>query len=382
MSGHPDADIGNLPQPNQLPLPGPDPCLTVIEILDTLPSDLVAENEWPAISSDPQSRYSFFITHGQGVWFFNFEPWVRNLEDEFQSSANTSTAFRINILANGSGTLRERMLDFRQEQQRQTGDPAAVVVLHDSDLGYFLLSVLNGVPHAAVLDRPDSSSSSNDADNVEDLVQDAGTLTLGPARSPYIPPNSLWGQSRLPSFVDDHVQNRHKKALKEEIRLSSATLDLMTQAHRVVSEETHALSVAAADLFRRCERLQDELRDQIERVKEAADRIEQITDKELPAPGYDDSGKKSAVERRIAEVNSKQGQLMSRFNKLRINFANREGPELSDRERGFVSDVAMYEKSIMRPNEQPSEEYDEDTLQPWERLDQVGQETLLLARTS
>ena len=324
------------------------------------------------ISTDSQSRYSFFVTHSQGIFFFGLEPWVRNLELELQNTANASTAFRINVLANGSGTLRERILDFRQERERQANETTAAVILQDSDLGYFLLTALGSIPYAAVLDKPDLPPSNElDMTTTDELVRDVGVLALGPTRSSYVPPTSLWSRSLLPGFVDNFVQNRHKKALKEEIRLSSATLDLITQAHRVVSEETHTLSVAAADLFRRCERLQVELREQITRVREAADRIDQITGRESNARGDDDPGSKAAVERRIQDATSRQEKLLTRFNKMKTKFTQHRDTELSDKERAYILDMHAYKASLMEPEQQNSEEDDDHALALWQRLNQV-----------
>ena len=312
--------------------------------------------------------------------FFGLEPWVRNLELELQNTANASTAFRIDVLANGSGTLRERIIDFRQEQGGQEGgqpsEITAAVVLQDSDLGYFLLTMLGGIPHAAELDRPDLSPSNElDMTTDDDLVQNVDMLAHGPTRSPYVPPASLWGRSMLPEFLDNSVQNRHKKALKEEIRLSSATLDLITQAHRVVSEETHTLSVAAADLFRRCERLQVELREQIVRVREGADRIDQVTGRESRARGDDNPGSKAVVEQRIEDATTRQEKILTRFNKLKAGFMSCRGRELSDKERAYILDTHTYAGSIIEPEQQTSEENDEHALELWQRLKQVCSRT-------
>ncbi|KAL8829133.1 MAG: hypothetical protein Q9191_002184 [Dirinaria sp. TL-2023a] len=359
-------------EPNHISPPLDDPCLTPVEILDSLPSDSVSENEWPTFSTDPQSRYAIFVTHSQGVLFFSLEPWVRNLELELQNTANASTAFRINVLANGSGTLRERIIDFRQEQGGQASATTAAVCLQDSDLGYFLLTMLGGIPHAAELDKPNISSPNElEMTTTAILEQNVDILAHGPTRSPYVPPASLWARSMLPEFLDNSVQNRHKKALKEEIRLSSATLDLITQAHRVVSEETHTLSVAAADLFRRCERLQVELHEQIARVREVADRIDHVTGRESDARGDDNLRNQEAVERRIEDANARQEKLLTRFNEVKANFTRYRRTELSEKERAYISDVHAYESSIMEPEQDTSEKDDKHALELWQRLKQV-----------
>ena len=298
---------------------------------------------------------------------------MQNLENELQSNASIGTAFRIDVLADAPGTLRERILDFRQDQERYGSQPTAAIALQDSDLGYFLLTAVNDVPLAAVLDEPDSSPTDDlDLMTTDDLAQGMDMLALGPARSPYVPPSSLWERSTLPGFLDANVQNRHKKALKEEIRLSSATLDIMTHAHRVLSQETHTLGVAAADLFRRCERLQDELRDQIGRVKEAANRIDQAIGKAADQHVENDQlDGKAAVERRLMDARARQGKLLARFNEMKTRFAERHCKELSEKEQGWVSDTQWLRKSLMPPSEEEAQTDEDRVLEPWQRLEEV-----------
>ncbi len=175
----------------------------------------------------------------------------------------------------------------------------------------------------------------------------------------------------MPTFLDSKIQNRHKKALKEEIRLSSATLDLMTDAHRVLSQETHALGVAAADLFRRCERLQDELRNQISRVNEASNRIDQAIDNNVDRrKGNDESDGKGRVERRLENVRARQEELLARFNRTKSQFAQSQGKDLSETEQCWISDTHKLQKSLIPPEEEAQPD-GEQVLEPWQRLEEV-----------
>lgn len=351
--------------------------LTTIEVLDSFDSsrpNADSTKEWPTFSIDAASRYSFFVTHSQGVFYFNLDPWVQNLENELRSTASVGTAFRMDILANSSGTLRERILDLRQDQEAHHKDPTAAVILQDSDLGYFLLTAVGDVPLAAVLDQPDTLPSDDlNFMHKDDLAQSMELLVPRPPRSPYVPPSSLWERSTLPAFLDDHVQNRHKKTLKEEIRLSSATLDLMTHAHRVISQETNTLGIAAADLFRRCERLQDELRDQISRVREASSRIEQVIEKDKGQEGDDGKGDRDpSVQQRLDSVRDRQKQLLERFNETRRKFAKRQGKDLSDKERTWISDTRRLQASIVPPDDDKEAQEDGSQIQePWQRLEEA-----------
>lgn len=356
-----------LPKKQDRSLPNPEePSLVPFEILDTMTVDHVQETEWPTFSLDVNSRYSFFVTHSQGIYYFSLEDWIQTLESELQSTASVGTAFRMEIISNGPGTLREQILDFQNEHNAYHS-PTAAVILQDSDLGYFLLTEINGVPQAVLLDKPDVVVE-------EDLMiettyyvpREVSVPVLGPPRQPYVPPSSLWEKSALPQFVNNHVQSRHKKALKEEIRLSSMTLDLMTEAHRVLSEETHTLGKAAADLFRRCERLQDELREQIGRVKETASRTDEIVGDLDEAD--DNERPNAAVERRLEDAQIRQEKINARFEVLAKKVRKYNGKPLSAQEQAYMAEVRKISSSVIgtdgmangkKENEQNKEEREE-----------------------
>ena len=299
---------------------------------------------------------------------------MQNLENELRSIASVGTAFRIDVLANSSGTLRERIIDFRHDQDRYDGEPTAAIVLQDSDLEYFLLTAVNNVPFAAVLDKPDSTPT-DDIDHVtsEDLAQSMEMLALRPTRSPYVAPDSLQKKSALPRFLPDHAKNWHKRSLTGEIRLSSATLDLMTDAHRVLSQETHILGAAAADLFRRCERLQEELRDQIGRVKDIVNRVDQaIIEQTVPEGEFDEP--KPVVDARLAQVLTRQDELQARFSQMKARFAEGRGQELSDKECNWVADTQRLRRMLIPPDDEEdgAQNGGEQVAEPWQRLEEVS----------
>ena len=197
----------------------------------------------------------------------------------------------------------------------------------------------------------------------------------GPARQPYIPPASLWERSNLPNLFGNHVQNRHKKALKEEVRLSSATLELITHAHRVLSEETHTLGLAAADLFRRCERLQDELRDQIERVKDVSRLVDTATGTRS-GRGDVQKGPQPAVEQRLEHVQARQGELRTRMDKLskKVRLYNRT--PLSDQEKAFFGEITKINQSVPDTVETDDQDNGEAPPELQHRYDEVSHHQL------
>ena len=330
-----------------------------VEALDTLKPSEKLDLEWPAFTADENSRYSFFITHSRGVFFFSLDPWVRSLEKELQSSEIVGAKFRMETIRNGPKTLREPILSYDPDRDTDS-DPSvtACLVFQDSDLGYFLLTAVNGAAQAATLDQPEPEMTPAPEDNGNDTyIPEMNLFTPGPPRKTYQPARVFWDPSTLPTFINKHVPARHHRLFNQEIRLSSATLDLMTQAHRVLSHETNKLGLAAADLFRRCERLQDELRDQINRANEIAQRTDQVTGKDRGR--YLDSGKRKghpSVEERFEKVRSKHQELTARYEALRKKFSKHGGNELSEKEKQWMAEVEKT-KAFMKS---PAAEDDED----------------------
>ena len=211
-------------------------------------------------------------------------------------------------------------------------------------------------------------------------------LTLAPVRSAYQPPEILWAKSSLANFIDTHIPNRYKKVMKEEIRLSGATLDVMTEAHRFLSKETHLLGLAAADLFRRCERLQEEFRDQIKRADEVALRIEQLNDDDADVVEKSDEAKGAAkIASRIQNATERHRELTKRHEALRRKLAKLAGKELSHEEQAFSAEVDKMAALILKPEaadtgEVEDEEEEEQNNAILARYDEVCDSLVLTRR--
>ncbi|KAL8906179.1 MAG: hypothetical protein Q9171_006384 [Xanthocarpia ochracea] len=379
--------------------------LILVEALDTLDAEAISENEWPIFSRDPFSRYSFYTTHSQGVYFFSLNPWIKRLEDELQNPSTAGANFRLNMLRESFGTLRERILRFDQDRftsndtSSSSASANACIVFHDSDLGYFLLTSTNDDthPHAANLDLPksfnvkqeplssdDDFGSSSLYPESNDNAGDLG-LTTHIARSAYEPPSIFWNQSSLLQLTSQSLPPHRRRTLKEEIRLSTATLDLMTSAHRLLSNETHAIRTAAADLFNRCERMMQELRTQIERVREINGRADQLV---LGGGGEDVEGETASEKlgNRAQVCIERQERLVSRISKLRKNATKLQTKELSEKEKEFGEELANLERAVCKPDADEDGDKDEDSflndakgkddavggLQPWwQRFEEV-----------
>ncbi|MCJ1433685.1 hypothetical protein MMC27_003049 [Xylographa pallens] len=328
--------------------------LLVLEAIDTKQVEEVSATDWPTFTADVHSNYSFFVAHNRGIVFLSLEPWIGKLEDELRSngSEGAGTEFRVDILAEIAESFREQVLRYNHKADDSHAlHITTPVVLQDSVLGYFLLTTHDDQPQAVILDSPfDQNTRDRDYSSGYEYEPDLKMITQGLAKSAYQPPQTLWAESALARFKDTHVQSRHKKLLKEEIRLSSATLHVMTEAHRVLSEETHQLGIAASDLFRRCERLQEEFRDQIRRANEVASRVERLNDED--ADDYDESNSNSArgsarLDRRLLNARKRHDNISARHEALRRKLMRAGNRELSNKEQSWITETHKMATSIL-----------------------------------
>ena len=351
------------------PAPSVETRLVLLETLETMRDREQNDHEWPTFSPDVESRHSFFTTHSRGVYFFSLDPWLSNLEKEFHSTDPTGASFRLDIFRNGPGTFRERILSFDQAMSHSPKRivPACVAV-EDSDLGYFLLTTANSQPQAATLDRPyhlpeQNLDGTDGKDSADPVLPDMAQLVLGPTRTPFQPPSTLYSPSTLPSFLESHIQARHRHLTSRQVRLSPATLDLMTAAHRILSRETHQLGLAAADLFRRCERLVEELHDQIRRVAECSDRTDEIIGEDDETSDQSEakhSSTQAALEQRLKQALERQSSLQERFESLKKRVHGSGGRPLSDKEKSWIQEVKATVEAVGTDSEIHETNGDED----------------------
>ena len=334
--------------------PPPEPGLVFFESLDTLKSGEAEESEWPTFSCDVDSRYSFFTTHSHGVFFFSFDPWLQSLEKELKSAHSTGSAFRLDVFRHGPGTLRERMLSVNHDSEDEHLPNSRVpscIALDDSDLGYFLLTTYNDHPLAATLDRPlPLPAHDPESDEDESDLPDLKALAIGPARSAYEPAGAFYSPSELESGIGQKVPARHKHVYSQSVRLSPATLDLMTEAHRILSRETHQLGIAAADLFRRCERLVEEMKEQISRVQECAMRGDNLFG---DIETEDERSIDIVLRNRLDRTRNKQAELQERHEALKKKVHGAGGRKLSDKEKAWAAEVERTEEAV---RDDPSKE--------------------------
>lgn len=331
--------------------------LVLVESLDTVREGSQLST-WPTFTKDVQSRYSFFVTNPSDVQFISLTSWAQRLEAELQSEDTSGSGFRLQILCEGSISTRNRILQIDRDEavvKDQPGHLASALVYYDYDLGYLLLTNHASHPYAAVLDAPEISFPSvADLRPFDSGAQAPGSPVLPPRRPPYQVPAILYSDAPLDFFIDKHVPHRQRHSLKEQVRLSPATLDLVTAAHRILSAHTNALERAASDLFRRCERLQGEMQDQLKQLCDVSERIKGVSS-EIGEDGQRKEGTKSgeALDKRLQAAKQRQDQLVERYESLRTKVLKSGGRPLSEKERAWISEVQTLSSSVeeLQPEE-------------------------------
>lgn len=342
------------------------PSLLTFQVLDTSRDGEVWEGNWPMFSPDVNSRYSFYITDTWSVTFISLSPWVFRLETEL-NEGTVGTDFRIDLLVKSQSSIRERI--YTQKTEDRSAPLAACTLIRDPDLGYFLFTATPYGPVAVTFEAPEfefdlvrrSRSPTYDSEPDKPLI-------LCEPRPVYQPAYALEEISALPSLLEKLQHSKYKRLLKEDIRLSPATLTIMTDAHKVLSEETHRIGTAAAELFRRCERLQIELRAQIQKANDVAARVEAVTGDDVddgPAMGSNE-----IMEKRIQDARHRQMDIMARLEKLRRTVAKGTSRELSDKERAWMDEVTVLQGKVLGEGEGAS---NRGTKEPWARYEEVKQ---------
>ena len=367
------------PRAKQLRDPDAQPELILLEGLDTLGSDDVYLSEAPVITPDIESRYAFFVNHSEAIYYFSLDCCIKDIEAELQYESTSGISFRMGIFSgNGEkGVFRESIMRFdKGSAADHTPKTTAPVLFNDSDLGYFLLTCFDNLPKSAILDQAEDEPPGeyDDTDNTADYEKEIMVFKeVSEGRKdpvePFEPPAIFWShRTALPTFLDTHVNKRHRSTLKEEIRLSSATLEVMTEAHRVLSQETHNIADSVSLLFRRCDRLRKELQEQVSKVRETSALIDKITGDDSEYSERDTARGSARLKARLDAAQQKQAKFLDRYEVLKKKATSASSRPLSESESKWIAQVDKMRASVM-PEVKNSKEGREK--KHWQRAEEV-----------
>lgn len=346
--------------------------LLTYQVIDTLRENEKFENNWPMFSQDVSSRYSFFITNWSSVTYISLAAWVFRLEGELRDGPSEGVDFRLNLLATGENFTRQRLIS--EGTSNEVPALAACINILDRDLDNLLLSNSPRGPIALTLENPEDDFNPRrlllDTPVHKGSDTDETPLLLCPPRPAYEPATAFALQSAMPGFEQDLHHSKNKRILNEPIRLSPATLTIFADAHKILSEETHRIGSAAAELFRRCEKLQVDLREQIKKANDVAQRVEQL------AGDDNDVDEKymsvnDRVEKRIKDAQQRQEELQERLERIRKKASRGASRELSDREKVWFEELKQLEGSVSRPAQNGRRQPGARKIELWKRFDEV-----------
>lgn len=347
------------------------PSILAFQAIDTMSPVEVTEESWPVFSQDVMSRYDFFVTHHAGIVFISLASWIFRLEGELTGESEAGSDFRVGLVVN-SQSSRDRI--YSQSTADMTVSLAAAVTIFDPDLGYFLLSATPYEPIALTFDTPEIDMPPLPEESpVFEREASKPPLDFYEPRPVFHPSHVFDEGSVLPSLLERLKTSRYKTIVNQEIRLSPMTLSIFTDAHKVLSDETYRLGVAASEVFRRCEILQSELREQIDKANQVKIKVDAIN-----GAHRDGEADRVKYERRVDEAKERQESLASRVERLRQMVGKATTRDLSAKERAWFEEVRSVDNNVTGSDDAPPERRNQSK-QLWKRLEDARelQATLL-----
>ncbi len=312
-----------------------------------------------SFSRDSTHEHSAFVTDGSSAWSISLDDWAARVTEETSGDVEIGAGLKIRLetTCRSQISIISHVLSTRDE-----GPISAPIVLDDSEVGHFLLTASPSKPYGASFDQPHIGlsnpghsmfDSAQSQDLEKQLVQfeaaeDSATEPI-PTRPIYSPPRILYQHPEQP--INQLVQKLHikqKAVLKEQpMRLSPAMLDIMTSAHRSISRQTTELESAAAELFRRCDRLREELGDQVKQMSELADRLQRLRGGDDDDYGSEKKAKKNSDER-LQVAKERQAAMIKRYEALRkkVGKVGMGKKELSAKETTWVAEIEALNNSV------------------------------------
>ncbi|KAF2469371.1 uncharacterized protein BDR25DRAFT_326220 [Lindgomyces ingoldianus] len=341
----------------------PDHTFAIVEIIA-----LGGEGDAPSFNQcftpDVHTDFSFYVSRTSGVFYISLEPWIRKLENELSEPEKEGAEFRSRLLFEGASTLVETCIN------KPTEEVTSCVAIENGNIGYLLLTIIGQEPCAVIFDAPEDGLPNEE--EIKDYLAIEGPVPE--IRPVYQAPKELYAPSQVAAVLDQVVPSRHKALLKEEVRLSPANLELLMTVHKVLSQETHRLGLAVSDLFRRCERLQDEFKNQIFRTAQLSTRIDSITgEDEVPSDNGSDAFVygNAKIEDRLEKVKTRQKHLNARYEAIRKKMVNVGGPDLSEKESDWIEELQTMDRSLEQSAERLTDDQDGSAVPAWQRLEHV-----------
>lgn len=318
-----------------------------------------------SITPDVHTDFSFFVSHTSGVFYVSLESWIRKLENELSQPQIEGSPFRLGRVLDAANSSVEHYLYRRVSGNAAEQDVTSAVVIEDGNVGYMLLTTVDGEPKAVLLDAPEEGLPT------EEELAEYMAIT-GPSkevRQAWQPPKELYEPFDL--FASINIPARHRGALKDEIRLSPANLELLMDVHRALSAQTSKLQHAVSDLFNRATRLQEEFRDQVYRTSSIAANIESVTGNDEAGNDQSSSFGNIKIDDRMEKVKARQDQINARYETLRRKMVSIGTSELSEKESNWIAELQTMDSAVDPSSETLTDNVDGSERPAWQRLNRL-----------
>lgn len=354
----PTWDAGQLVLLETISLPGASP-------------DLDAQ---PYFTADTSSSYRFFVTNCTSVASFSLEDWASRVGGEVSSGEETDNGLqsRLALACQGSICVMQVLIS------QKSASFSTALYLEDINTGTLLLTSSNSRAVAVQIDQPSLrtsrrlTSESNFSASLQAHAPHQSTFrasqslmqTLAPdtrpqietppTREPYAPPRVFYENHMAPAEqLRSRIPLQHRHVLTQSpMLMSPVCLGIMTSAHRMFSNQTSRIEQAVAELFRRCERLRQDLRDQVEQMVKLAERLQSIKagdEQEDSHKTPDDAvSHDKQISNRIAHAQQRQKDLYARYERVRRRAAQvKSGNQpISISERMWINETEALSKHV------------------------------------
>jgi nucleoporin NUP82 len=335
----------------------PDPEVQELMLIETLSAvaDVSTEelsSSWPVFTPDSNAPYSVFLNGSKQIASLSFSDWASRMGMEMSTDAgDAGLETRLKTTCSSQICVYDELLNIMDSATpaEDSENLTAPVIFDEPELGYMLLTATDSQVYSLSFDtshldaveyyEPSLSQRSPTPLNASTEVTDTPIV---PQRAPYAPSAVLYKSATgsLNQVLTRTLPQRQRMILTQPIRLSPATLDLMTTAHRILSNQTHQLDRAAAELFRQCERMREELADQVKQMTDLADKLQNLG-------RTDDNEEVVPLDDRVDNARKRQAQLQKRFEDLRRKSGRAKGKkELSEKEAAWVGEIGTLSRVV------------------------------------
>lgn len=364
---------------------------TLAGVVDVSPQQLASS--WPVFTPDSSMDYSLFLNGSKQVASLSLADWASRVGMEMSSTDANDAGLetRLKTACSSHICVYDELLNIMDSATpaEEEDNLAAPVVFDDPELGHMLVIATESQAYSLFFDTTHldevqhyepSRSQRSPTPLVPNMsmnsMPDMADAPIVPQRAPYAPSRVLYKSATSPmkDFLAKNLPQRQRMTLTQPIRLSPATLDLMTSAHRILSSQTQHLDRAAAELFRQCERMREELADQVKQMTDLADKLQSL--------GRAEDGEESSLnvplDERIENARKRQAQMQKKFEDLRRKSGRAKGKkELSEKEVAWIGEIETLSRIVGVSEEEPQVGGSGGLGRRYEQLQQISKELLV-----